>query len=418
MSRLILVVELCNAALRDIRKFSLAISGDRSHIGGLPDRKRAQRLGGRAVRFNTRQRGEELLETLDDILRFSAFGLLLWLTLLVVRDFRDRLSGRIGALASATAAAYLMSTKPGLALAGVDIDLVLLPAHTAALAFAWLFCLSQFNDNFEVAGWHKLVVFGKMTSGAGGYLAWKYGYPLVLQGFIAVTFILVVGVIAHLIYVAWRGRNDDLLEARREFRSIFVSGVIVISIGVMIAEIWLIGRGIRDILLVAQSGSFLAITLFLLWRISAPGGIDLFANKPALTEEPAVAGEHCELTVADKHDLEVIKSLSGSEVILEPGLTIAKFASHTAIPEHRLRHLINQHMGYRNFSDYLNHHRVEAAKNRLAKSDERHTPVLTVAMDLGYGSLGPFNRAFKERTGLTPTEYRSRSLELGVAAAK
>ncbi|WP_081786483.1 helix-turn-helix domain-containing protein [Kordiimonas gwangyangensis] len=27
-------------------------------------------------------------------------------------------------------------------------------------------------------------------------------------------------------------------------------------------------------------------------------------------------------------------------------------------------------------------------------------------MDLGYGSLGPFNRAFKERTGLTPSEYR------------
>lgn len=50
--------------------------------------------------------------------------------------------------------------------------------------------------------------------------------------------------------------------------------------------------------------------------------------------------------------------------------------------------------------------------------DNRNTPVLTLAMELGYGSLGPFNRAFKERTGLTPTEFRTQSLEAGLAAAK
>ena len=32
--------------------------------------------------------------------------------------------------------------------------------------------------------------------------------------------------------------------------------------------------------------------------------------------------------------------------------------------------------------------------------------VLTIALEAGYGSIGPFNRAFKERFGLTPTEYR------------
>jgi AraC-like DNA-binding protein len=34
------------------------------------------------------------------------------------------------------------------------------------------------------------------------------------------------------------------------------------------------------------------------------------------------------------------------------------------------------------------------------------TPVSGLAYDLGYASLGPFNRAFKEVTGQTPTEYR------------
>jgi AraC-like DNA-binding protein len=33
-------------------------------------------------------------------------------------------------------------------------------------------------------------------------------------------------------------------------------------------------------------------------------------------------------------------------------------------------------------------------------------PILTVALDAGFGSIGPFNRAFKAHTGLTPSEYR------------
>jgi AraC-like DNA-binding protein len=33
-------------------------------------------------------------------------------------------------------------------------------------------------------------------------------------------------------------------------------------------------------------------------------------------------------------------------------------------------------------------------------------PVLTIAMDAGFQSLGPFNRAFKAATDLTPTEFR------------
>jgi AraC-like DNA-binding protein len=37
-------------------------------------------------------------------------------------------------------------------------------------------------------------------------------------------------------------------------------------------------------------------------------------------------------------------------------------------------------------------------------------PILTIAMDAGFQSLGPFNRAFKADTGLTPTEFRRLAL--------
>ena len=37
---------------------------------------------------------------------------------------------------------------------------------------------------------------------------------------------------------------------------------------------------------------------------------------------------------------------------------------------------------------------------------QAEVPILTIALDAGFQSLGPFNRAFKAVTGVTPTEYR------------
>ena len=359
------------------------------------------------------------MEALDDIVRFSAFGLMLWLAVLLIRRFRNRLAGWLGALAAITSAAYLISTKPGLHIGGVDLDLILLPLLALSPAFAWLFCLTQFDDDFALNKAHGLIVFTKMVSGAGGYLTYKLGLDALHMPFMVVSNSIVLGMVAHLTYVAVNGRGDDLVEARRHFRTTFVSAVVVLSIGILITENFLVGRGFNDVLLLVQSSAFLAITLYPLWRLSAPGGEDLFFRETA----PALIITHSdnidsELSVTDQHDLDVVKAFAKEDKILEQGLTISKLSQQLNIPEHRLRHLINQHLGYRNFSDFLNHHRIRLAKEQLSDHKHRNTPVLTLAMELGYGSLGPFNRAFKERTGLTPTEFRTRSLEAGFAAAK
>ena len=85
---------------------------------------------------------------------------------------------------------------------------------------------------------------------------------------------------------------------------------------------------------------------------------------------------------------------------------IGTLATKLAIPEYRLRRLINQRLGYRNFNVFLNNHRIEEAKAALADPSQAEVPVITIAMDAGFQSLGPFNRAFKATTGVTPTEYR------------
>lgn len=88
------------------------------------------------------------------------------------------------------------------------------------------------------------------------------------------------------------------------------------------------------------------------------------------------------------------------------GLTIADLADAIGLPEHRLRRLINDRLGHRNFPAFINQQRVEAAKAILADPGAANRTVASIAFDLGFASLGPFNRAFREETGLTPTEYR------------
>ncbi len=88
------------------------------------------------------------------------------------------------------------------------------------------------------------------------------------------------------------------------------------------------------------------------------------------------------------------------------GLTIGTLSAELGVPEYRLRQLINEGLGHRNFNAFLNRYRIEEAKAALADPTQKDVPVLTIAMDTGFQSIGPFNRAFKAATDVTPTEFR------------
>ena len=103
-------------------------------------------------------------------------------------------------------------------------------------------------------------------------------------------------------------------------------------------------------------------------------------------------------------------------VYREEGLTIGRLAARLKTREHVLRRVINRGLGYSNFNAFLHAWRIDEACERLAREDQDHLPVLTIALDVGFGSVGPFNRAFKQRTGMTPTAWRKARVQPGAAA--
>jgi AraC-like DNA-binding protein len=93
----------------------------------------------------------------------------------------------------------------------------------------------------------------------------------------------------------------------------------------------------------------------------------------------------------------------------QDGLTIGMLATQMELPEYRLRRIINGSLGHRNFNAYLNGFRLGEAKEALADPAQRQVPIITIALDAGFGSLAAFNRAFRQDTGMTPSEYRQKA---------
>jgi AraC-like DNA-binding protein len=91
----------------------------------------------------------------------------------------------------------------------------------------------------------------------------------------------------------------------------------------------------------------------------------------------------------------------------ETHLKVSDLAKRLEVPEYKVTQCVTGSLGFPNFNQMVNHWRVERAKAMLGDAHCAHLPVLTIALDCGFGSIGPFNRAFKAHTGMTPTRFRS-----------
>lgn len=112
---------------------------------------------------------------------------------------------------------------------------------------------------------------------------------------------------------------------------------------------------------------------------------------------------------AEDRDLadRILHLLDEEALYARPNLKVAHVAARLGRPEYRVSQAITLVLGFDNFNRLINHHRIERAKRLLA---EPGLQVLQVAFDCGFGSLGPFNRAFRAETGMTPRAWRKAAI--------
>jgi AraC-like DNA-binding protein len=203
--------------------------------------------------------------------------------------------------------------------------------------------------------------------------------------------------------VSW---STDLVERRRRVRVFIVSAAALYGGINAILQIFISGSDTAEVTNVANAAALLGIVAAISLAMMQVTAADLFPVAARAAEVPSqpVAAES---STADQRLLDALMRLMADERIYRhDNISIGALATKLGIPEYRLRRLINQRLGYRNFNVFLNNHRIEEAKAALADPTQAEVPVITIAMDAGFQSLGPFNRAFKAITGVTPTEYR------------
>ena len=214
----------------------------------------------------------------------------------------------------------------------------------------------------------------------------------------------------HAAYVIVRGWRGDLIENRRLLRALVLGFAAVFSTTeVTLALVHKLDpKGPWMALAVGELYGAVIVVLI----VVTAGGLFLQA-RPALFggSRRAEFRPDARAEAADRLLVGRLDAFLAAEGWRREGLSIGTLAGELGVPEHRLRRLINNRLGHRNFADFLNASRIAAAQRRLADPAEARTTVAAIAFDLGYGSLGPFNRAFRSATGATPSEWRRAALQ-------
>jgi AraC-like DNA-binding protein len=359
------------------------------------------------------------MSTLEMILRGLGVVQLALLAGILLHSRRRDQTARIGAALCLSVGAFMLTSIPG---AGRLLRVAVYPL-TAICAthpvWFWLFCAALFGDRFRLKRAHVLSLLAIALAGVL--------YQVLVQppSFDASPeFVRAVGVgfgIASLAFVALgplavrAGQRTDLDERRRRIRTWFVPVISAYLAVIVVVQAWatFAGRYTPAPLVLANLAIIdllagLALLSFL--RIRVVNWLDL-------AERPSPAADtlsHQERSVLDR----LTRRFASERLYARDGLTIAALAELLGTQEHVLRRVINRGLGFRNFNDFLHTHRLREAAVRLRDPGARRVPVLTIALEVGYGSIGPFNRAFRERFGVTPSEYRRETTEAAVHEAQ
>ncbi|MEL6445172.1 MAG: AraC family transcriptional regulator [Bacteroidota bacterium] len=98
--------------------------------------------------------------------------------------------------------------------------------------------------------------------------------------------------------------------------------------------------------------------------------------------------------------------MATAQPYLDPTLSLGTLADALRLSEKELSLVLNEGLGM-GYTEYVNGLRVAEAQRILADSDRATTSVLQIGMEAGFASKATFNRAFKQVTGCTPTQYRA-----------
>lgn len=338
---------------------------------------------------------------IDLMARGGSLALLALWSWLLIRDHRNVLAARIGVLMNLAIACYLLVTA-GWEYRFSPSGMVFAMGAGATPALFWLFAKAWFNDETRI-GWGSvslvlLSIFNILV------MHWTVKNGGILHEVNRVVFHAGMLVFAGAgLWEAWRGRGGDLVEGRRRLRPRIVAAVGAYVIVIAFTEIAVFNAAAPRWIIGIVGSSIVLITLLFCAAMFGMREGDLFG--PVNGAKPVPGRYLVDDALAQKLRNHMEQELAWRD----EGLSIAALAAQLGEQEYRLRRVINGQLGHRNFAAFLNGYRLAEVKAALGDPTQKDVPIITIALDAGFGSLGPFNRAFREAEGMTPSAFRIQS---------
>ena len=285
----------------------------------------------------------------------------------------------------------------------------------ATPAVLWLIAYTFFVDRSRIPLWiwSSIVVYMGLRAIGSIYFYVEPTVPIFsveYMSFYMAPYLLRLGMCGHMLFLALSGHDNDLVELRRKIRVPFV---------LILGGVFTLMTIDSSLSLTLHMSTGAPVTMIILERaieffiFPATLAVNVLLFRIAFDKFGIISPK--DVSISDKssrHDLddndiaireEAILAMEADKLYAKSGLTIGEFAKYLDVQEYKLRSIINQHLGYTNFSKFLNEYRIREAKVKLLHTKNS---IFKIGLDVGYTSLSSFHKAFKESLGVTPKEYR------------
>lgn len=231
---------------------------------------------------------------------------------------------------------------------------------------------------------------------------WNVGLYLLFKNYVVYSYAWVAAYVLHgiifgaLALLCIRKSEENVPSATHAFYRFFV--IVMILAGIFLI---VISNGFQyfymyERYLVAIFAAFVLILAFQSLRISQP-------NQKSSAERKYSNSGLSKKELESYHSILTHKIEEG-KVYLDQKLTLSKLSQLTAIKENHLSQLFSQYL-HSNFYDFINGYRLAELELRLNDAKYAHMKIAALAQDCGFNSKAAFYKSFKQKHGMTPTEY-------------
>ena len=294
----------------------------------------------------------------------------------------------------------------------LHVGMLRIPLHIArnlTPGLLMMLCHSLFQDESKVPRWlvcaFALQVLMEIVRALPSAApASQYDFFQIAPALLQLLFV------GFALYWMLRGWRADLVEARRRLRWMFLAIVGTFIFVAILLERLLIPWDSSATFYVHIALSILQAVLAVVAVLATFRSDDPLYVNPFRDEKiRSPTGEEKSIAARDSAIAALQRAFADQHVYRDGELTVASLAVKLAMPEYRLRKLIHEQLGYRNFNALLHDYRIAAACRDLADPAKNSLPILTIALTVGYNSINPFNRAFRDTKGMTPSADRAQA---------